>query len=142
LCNPANFISKGNYDKDKVDKANDNSEISFKAGKGGSKSILDIIGGFMAKLYGKPLIESERMAKISAKLADIPGGLTQAMATFGALLTSGTYVARTINNKNLEQDKRRTLAINQTLCFIVPTIAAYTVDSIINGWVKKNEYRL
>lgn len=125
----------------KVNKTNNDSEISFKAGKGNSKNLLDIIGSFMGKLYGKPLIESEAMAKISAKLADIPGGLTQAMATFGALLTSGTYVARTINNKNLEQDKRRTLAINQTLCFIVPTIAAYSVDRVINGWVKENEYR-
>ena len=99
------------------------------------------IGESMGKLYGRPLIESETMAKISAKLADIPGGLTQAMSTFGALLTSGTYVARTINNKNLDQDKRRTLAINQVLCFIVPTIAAYSVDKWINSKVKKMEYR-
>jgi hypothetical protein len=102
---------------------------------------LNAIGAFMGKLYGRPLIESETMAKISAKLADVPGGLTQAMATFGALLTSGTYVTRTINNKNLDQDKRRTLAINQVLCFIVPTIAAYSVDRWINGKVKKMEYR-
>ena len=131
--------------KGKVEPEKESSNVSFKANATKSKSIftrvLDVIGEFMGKLYGKPLIENELMAKVSAWLSDMPGGLTQAMATFGALLTSATYVGRTINNKNLEQDKRRTLAINQTLCFIVPTIAAYTVDRIINGWVKKNEYR-
>ena len=138
------------------DEPKEANNISFKAGKNPKPSIikkamqwvktqlnkaLNAIGAFMGKLYGRPLIESETMAKISARLADVPGGLTQAMATFGALLTSGTYVARTINNKNLDQDKRRTLAINQVLCFIVPTIAAYSVDRWINGKVKKMEYR-
>lgn len=122
-----------------------NENVSFKAGApkkpGLFNKMLDKIGEFMAKLYGKPLIESETMAKISAKLANVPGGLTQAMATFGALLTSATYVTRTLNNKELEEDKKRTLAVNQTLCWIVPTIAAYSVDKLINNWVKKNEYR-
>ena len=95
----------------------------------------------MGNLYGKPLIESKKMADLSAKLADVPGGLTQAMQTFGSLLTSSAYMYGTLTNDKLDADKRRTLSINQLLCFIVPTIAAYTVDRAINGWVKKNEYR-
>ena len=63
------------------------------------------------------------------------------MATLGALLTSATYVTRTLKNKDLEDDKKRTLAVNQTLCWIVPTIASYSVDKLIGGWVKQNEYR-
>ena len=119
---------------------------SFKAGKKPDKSIikkfLDWIGEKMAKLYGEKLINSDRMANISAKLSDVPGGLSQAMQAFGALLTSGTYVARTVNNKDLDPEKRKTLAINQTLCWIVPTIAAYAVDRSINDFVKKKiEYR-
>ena len=95
----------------------------------------------MGRLYGKRLIESEKMANLSAKLSNVPGGVSQAMATFGALLTSATYITRTLNNKDLEDDKKRTLAVNQTLCFIVPTIAAYLVDGAISNWVKKQEYR-
>ena len=113
-------------------------EVSF---KGNETKFAAWIGKAMGNLYGRPLIESDLMAKISAKLSGIPGGLTQAMATFGALLTSATYVTRTLKNKNLEDDKKRTLAVNQTLCWIVPTIAAYSVDKVINNWVKGREYR-
>ncbi len=146
----ANAVAfKGKTEKpttENSENTNANSNISFK-GKGdkATKSIfdkmLDFVGKAMAELYGKRLIESEGMAKVSAKLADVPGGLTQAMATFGSLLTSSAYVYGTLANKNLDKDKRKTLAINQTLCFIVPTFAAYTVDRFINNWVKKNEYR-
>lgn len=136
---------KGNNSTVNPDTAESNENISFKAGTpkkaGFFKKLTDKIGELMGKLYGKKLIESERMAKVSAWLSDVPGGVTQAMATFGALLTSGTYVTRTLGNKELEDDKKRTLAVNQTLCFIVPTIAAYTVDKLIGGWVKKQEYR-
>ena len=140
-----NLVAFKGVEKPQDEPTNENN-VSFKAGKGPDKSVikkfLDWIGEIMAKLYGEKLINSEKMAKVSAKLSDIPGGLTQAMQAFGALLTSGTYVARTINNKNLDDDKRKTLAINQTLCWIVPTIAAYAVDRGINDFVKKKiEYR-
>lgn len=142
---PEAVAFKGNNSTVTPDTAESNENISFKAGApkkpGFFKKLTEKIGEFMGKLYGKKLIESDRMAKVSAALSDIPGGVTQAMATFGALLTSSTYVTRTLGNKDLEDDKKRTLAVNQTLCFIVPTIAAYTVDKLISGWVKKQEYR-
>lgn len=124
----------------------DNQNVSFKGVPSANKSgffskLVDKIGEAMAKLYGRPLIESEWLAKVSAKLSDVPGGLTQAMTAGGALLTSSAYVYGTLSNKNLETDKRRTLAINQTLCWIVPTIGAYLVDSAIKDRVKKAEYR-
>ena len=63
------------------------------------------------------------------------------MATLGSLLTSSVYIQQTLNKKDLDTDRRRTLAINQGLCFIIPTICAYLVDKYINNWIKKNEYR-
>ena len=118
---------------------------SFKASApkkpGMFNKLYELIGDTMGGLYGKPLIESKAMADLSAKLSDIPGGLTQAMQTFGSLLTSGAYMYGTLTNDKLDADKRKTLSINQLLCFIVPTIAAYTVDRAINGFVKKCEYR-
>ena len=142
---PEAIAFKGNNSTVNPETPETNDNISFKAGvpkkPGFFSKLTDKIGEFMANLYGKRLIQSEKMAKISALISDIPGGVVQAMATFGALLTSGTYVTRTLNNKELEDDKKRTLAVNQTLCFIVPTIAAYLVDGAIGKWVKNQEYR-
>lgn len=93
------------------------------------------------ELYGKPLIESENVSKISEKLSKWPGSITQHMATLGSFITSSVYVQQTLNKKDLDKERRNTLAINQVLCFIIPTIAAYTVDKFLQGFVKSKEYR-
>ena len=93
------------------------------------------------ELYGKPLIESDKMAKTSENLAKLPGSITQHMATLGSFITSSVYVQQTLNKKDLDKERRNTLAINQVLCFIIPTIAAYTVDKFLQGFVKNKEYR-
>ena len=105
------------------------------------EALMDKVGQFLGKLYGKPLIESPTLQKLSASLSKLPGNLTQHMTAFGSLITSSVYMQQTLTNKELDPDRRRTLAINQGLCFFVPTAAAYTVDRGINSWVKKNEYR-
>ncbi len=123
-----------------------NKEVAFK-GKGVPgkpswfKKLTDKISETMARLYGKPLIESERMAKVSAKLGNWSDKTTQHMTTLGSLITSSVYVQRTLSNKDMDSDRKKTLAINQALCFFVPTAAAYTVDSMLNNWVKEKGYR-
>lgn len=121
-------------------------EVSFKGKEPGiiKKSwdkLMDSVGSFLGKLYGKPLIENPTLHKISAWLSKLPGSVTQHMTAFGSLITSSVYMQQTLTNKDLDPDRRRTLSINQCLCFVVPTAAAYTVDKGINNWVKKNEYR-
>ena len=133
---------------DKAQEDNNKKSVSFK-GKEQSTNfvkkywgkLMDAVGEFLGKLYGKPLIESPTLQKLSEKLSKLPGNLTQHMTAFGSLITSSVYMQQTLTNKELDPDRRRTLAINQGLCFIVPTAAAYTVDKAINNWVKKNEYR-
>ena len=115
-----------------------NNEVVFK-GKGGDKP--NWIIRKLAEWYGKPLLESPTAAKISSYLTKLPGRTTQHMSVVGSALTSGMYVHQTLHKKDLDPDKRRTLAVNQTLGFIVPTIAAYTVNSLINNSVKKKEYK-
>ena len=61
--------------------------------------------------------------------------------TLGSFITSSVYVQRTLNNKDLDTDRKKTLAINQALCFVIPTIAAYTVNNAMGDWVKKQGYR-
>ena len=120
-------------------KSDKTKEINFK-GKGDGKKVSWFVRKF-GEWYGKPLLESKGVAKLSEKLANLPGNITQHMATLGSLITSSVYVQRTLSNKDLDIERRRTLAINQILCFFIPTIAAYTVDSLIKGWTKAKEYR-
>lgn len=139
-----NTSFKGKEDQD------NNSEISFKAKgkpnetevKGLKKLIQNIIIKPLAKLYGKRMYESKGVNNMSERLSKIPGGMTNHMSSLGALLTSSVYMHQTLHKKDLDDDRRRTLAINQGLCFVVPTICAYTVDKWLKKWTKeKIEYR-
>ncbi len=113
--------------------------VTFKGGKEPQKA------GWFARhfgeWYGKRLIESDRVSKISEKLGKIKGGSTQFLTSLGSFITSGVYVQQTLSKKELDPERRKTLAINQGLCFVVPTIAAYSVDKIIRDWTKAKEYR-
>lgn len=128
---------KENKIADNSDKQNEK-QVAFK-GKGGDKP--NWIVRKLAEWYGKPLLESPSVAKVTSYLTKLPGRTTQHMSVLGSALTSGMYVHQTLNKDELDPDKRRTLAINQTLGFIVPTIAAYSVNSLINSSVKKKEYK-
>lgn len=59
------------------------------------------------------------------------------LIVIGSTILSGFYVVKTINNKKLEEKKRRTLAINQAAVWLASTIMAYTVDGKLNKWVNK-----
>ena len=122
-------------DKEQKDK---NEAVSFKA-KG--KKEASAFTKWLAKIYGKPLYESGKLNDLSDKLTRLPGSMTQHLQTLGALVTSGVYVQQTLTKKDLDPDRKRTLAVNQTLCWVVPTIAAYTVDNALRGFTKKVEYR-
>ena len=58
----------------------------------------------------------------------------------GSLVTSSAYMAATLKNKDIEKKNGRTLAINQGLGFVIPTIAAYATDSLLRGFNKTLEY--
>ncbi len=53
------------------------------------------------------------------------------LMTFGSTILSGFYVIRTLGNKNLDEKKKKTLAINQSLVFGLSTLTCYTVESKI-----------
>ena len=124
-----------------VNNENNTDVLSFQ-GKGGSK-FGDWISKLFSKWYAEPMYNKNWLHNFSEKLtkSKMPGSMTEHMSTLGAFVTSGVYVGRTLSNKELDSDKRRTLAINQVLCFIIPTICAYTVNSLIKGSAKKLEYR-
>ena len=86
-------------------------------------------------------MNSEKIQNVSETLAKIPGEMTEHMATLGSVLTSATYMYKTLNNKDLDSDKRKTLAVNQGLCCVIPTIGAYTVSKLLSKFKKNAEYK-
>lgn len=142
--------TKNNIQKETVPEKNNKKAVSFKAKSNirfldgvtqfFQKYVLNPIGKFFGNLYGRHLIESEAFYNISQKISKLPGDVTEHMSALGSLITSSVYVHQTLTKKDIEHDRRRTLAVNQGLCFVVPTIAAYKVNKFINSWVKKRGY--
>lgn len=130
--NEISFKGKNNNSK--------NNNVSFK-GKPVDPEKASGLTKLLARWYGKPLLESETMKKISKNLAKVPGDATSHMVVLGSLIQSSVYVNRTLSNKELDNDRKKTLAINQGLCFVIPTILGYIVDDAIKEKVKNIGYR-
>ena len=60
--------------------------------------------------------------------------LFQHCLTVGSVVTSGLYMQRTLTNKELDEDRRNTLAVNQGLTLAVSTAGAYILDRYIKNW--------
>lgn len=60
--------------------------------------------------------------------------LFQYCLTLGSVITSGLYMQRTLTNKELDKDRKQTLAVNQGLTLIVSTIGAYALDGYVKDW--------
>jgi hypothetical protein len=60
--------------------------------------------------------------------------LFQYCLTLGSVITSGLYMQRTLTNKELDKDRKQTLAVNQGLTLIVSTIGAYALDGYMKDW--------
>ena len=96
---------------------------------------------FLADVYGKKILNSDKVRKFSENIVKMDrGNASRHFQTVVALVTSSAYVMGSLRNKDFDKKNGRTLAINQTLGFVVPTIAAYTVDSAMNNFNKQLEY--
>lgn len=114
----------------------DKNNITFK-GKLGDK-----IGNLYAKWYANSMFyKNSKMQKIANKTAKAKGDMTEHMSALGSLITSSVYMYRTLTNDRLEKDNRSTLAINQCLCFIIPTYAAYKINDKLGDKVKDIGYQ-
>ena len=69
------------------------------------------------------------------------GDVTRHFQVLGSLITSSAYMHSTLKNKEMDRDNARTLAVNQGLNFLLPTVAAYTVDLAIRQINKQLEYK-
>lgn len=89
----------------------------------------DVIANGLGRLLQKDFVYNAIEKSSKKKL------LMNHLMTVGSTILSGFYVIRTLGNKDLEEKKKKTLAINQTLVFLLSTITCYTVDSWINSKV-------
>lgn len=114
----------------------------------------DKIADGLAFLLQKPIVENlvkktvivaDEFDKKSAQKAISTGKEKQVFAkdllpthlmVFGSTVLSGFYVCQTLSNKKLDEDKRRTLAINQGIVFTVSTAMAYTFDKMLGKKTK------
>lgn len=88
------------------------------------------IGGCKRLVNNKSV---EKLITSTSKYKKFTDNLTSHLIVLGSTLLSGFYVLKTLKNKDLDEDKRKTLAINQGLVYGASTIMAYTFD----GWARK-----
>ena len=114
-------------------------ELNFKGNK--ESKFGQMVSKFFGKHYGKPMYDQNWIQTASEKMTKFPGEMTEHMATLGSVLTSSVYMYKTATNKDLESKSRKTLAVNQGLCCVIPAIGAYTVSNKLSKFKKNVEYR-
>lgn len=88
---------------------------------------------FIAKHFTGKFVDSKPMNYIAENLKD-SSNLYQHCLTAGSLVTSGLYMEKTLTNDKLDKDRKKTLAVNQGLTFVLSTIGAYTLDKYLKNW--------
>lgn len=96
---------------------------------------------WIAKNVVSHVVNNKGIQKFADKFKNNDMLFNHMLAT-GSLITSGLYVKKTLDNKDMDKDRKNTLAINQVLTFIVSTIGAYSLDKSLNKWWNKvtNKY--
>ena len=87
----------------------------------------------IAENFTSHIVNWEPLAKLADKLKN-SNNLFQYCLTLGSVITSGLYMQRTLANKNMDKDRRQTLAVNQGLTLVVSTAGAYLLDGYMKDW--------
>lgn len=88
----------------------------------------------IAKFYTKKLYGS-RFAEWLSEKTDNLKNVVDHMQVLGSTIISGMYMSQTLMNKDFDEKRKKTLAINQFLTFLVATVLGYTIDKKIdNQW--------
>lgn len=98
--------------------------------------LMNSITSWISRNYTDKLYTS-KLAGYLAKKTDKLGSVVDHMQVMGSIIISGMYMTETLRNKQLDEDRRRTLAINQGLTFAVSTIGSYVIDDMLDSkWEK------
>ena len=121
---------------DEINNVNNASTVSFK-GKGPNK-----ITKWLGENYVLRILNSEKLQEFVEKFdKKFKMSMTEVMTILGSFIISSSYVFGTLTNKNFDKDRKTTLAINQTLGFVVPTFLGSWISSKIRPKVKEATYK-
>ena len=87
----------------------------------------------IAKHFTSKIVNSKPIVGLASKFKD-SDNLFQHCLTIGSVITSGLYMQKTLTNDKLDKDRKKTLAVNQGLTFVVSTFGAYGLDKYVKGW--------
>ena len=87
----------------------------------------------IAKHFTSKIVDSKPLGYVSDKLKN-SNNLFQHCLTVGSMITSGLYMQKTLTNDKLDKDRKRTLAVNQGLTFLLSTAGAYCLDKYLKNW--------
>ena len=90
-----------------------------------------IADNYTTKLY------TSKVAKFLSNHTEKLDSVVDHMQVMGSIIISGMYMTQTLRNQQLDEDRRRTLAVNQGLTFLLSTIGSYTIDRSIDNWWEK-----
>lgn len=97
---------------------------------------IDSLTSWIARNYTEKLYTS-KIAAYLAKKTDKLGSVVDHMQVMGSIIISGMYMTQTLRNKQLDDDRKKTLAINQGLTFVLSTLGSYIIDEKLeNRWEK------
>lgn len=86
---------------------------------------------FIARRVGN-LLDTKFAYNLSQATKRHKKAVFSGLLTLGSVVMSGLYITKTLTNKDLDEKRRTTLAINQTAVFAVSTLMCYTVDNVLN----------
>lgn len=91
--------------------------------RGFKKTTDGITKGYSAKIFS---------SKLAAWLArrDNIGSIVDHMQTLGSFVISGMYMTQTLRNKEMDDKRKKTLAINQGLTLVASTAIAYVFSNL------------
>lgn len=125
--NPVN--SATNVAEDILEKASRPDSSLFKPFTDAYEKMTDTI----ADKFTSKFVDSKPLDWLADKFKNSKN-LFQHCLTIGSVITSGLYMQRTLSNKELDKDRKNTLAVNQGLTFAVSTVGAYALDKYVKGW--------
>lgn len=91
----------------------------------------NVFGKVLDTKFAKSVVEKTNVNK---KFSD---NLVSHLSVLGSVILSGLYIKKTLDNKDLDETRKRTLAINQAAVWCVSTVLGYTFDGVINNKVKR-----
>lgn len=139
------YNNKNRYNQNNitfVGKATDEIGREVAAAARGSKifepfnKMYDNMTSWIAKNVISHVVNNKNVQKFADKFKNNDMLFNHMLAT-GSLITSGLYVKKTLDNKDMDKDRKNTLAINQVLTFGISTIGAYSMDKSLNKWWSK-----